>query len=167
MVSSRESSVSAEFERECVAFFAGVVGVLGVPPSVGQIYGLLFASPEPLSFTDILEVLNASKGSVSQGLNFLREVGAVRAVEKVGDRREYFEPELGLRRLMSGVVRERVAPLTETGAKRIGQLKQLAIVDDTAGKFYRSRVKQLETWRKQLRIALPLLNTLLGPGGRR
>jgi hypothetical protein len=65
MVSSRESSVSAEFERECVAFFAGVVGVLGVPPSVGQIYGLLFASPEPLSFTDILEVLNASKGSVS------------------------------------------------------------------------------------------------------
>ena len=66
--SAPPSSVSADgaFARECAQFFEETVRLFGVPPSVGQIYGLLYASPEPLSFTDIVERLEISKGSASQ-----------------------------------------------------------------------------------------------------
>jgi DNA-binding transcriptional regulator GbsR (MarR family) len=163
---SAQVPVNAAFARECVDFFAEVVQVLGVPPSVGQIYGLLYASPQPLSFSDIVERLEISKGSASQGLQVLRSLGAISTAGPVegGDgRREYFEPELSLRQLVSGVLRERVAPLAGAGGDRIARLRELAEREVEGSEFCLDRVKQLETWRRRLRTVLPVLSTLLGP----
>lgn len=66
------------FEAEVVAVFADLVVLLGLPKSMGEIYGLVFASAEPPSFGDIEQKLGLSKGSVSQGLRSLRELGAIR-----------------------------------------------------------------------------------------
>lgn len=163
---------SREFEAECVEFFAEVVQVGGVPPSVGQIYGLLFASVRPLSFSDIVERLKMSKGSASQGLQFLRSLGAVRLGDNAPSvdgmaltRRDYFEPELSLRKLISGVLHERVAPLAAKGTDRLVRLHELATRD--GGEFYSDRVRQLEIWRRRLRTVLPLLSVLLGPKSRK
>ena len=199
-------TVSEGFERECVSFFADVVGVLGVPRSLGQIYGLLFASPRPLSFTDIVGKLDISRGSASQGLKALRELGAIRSadsrngraeaeMEEVGDRssefggrrsevqaganselrtaisardgnrRELFEPELGLRNLVGGVLRTKVDPLVRDGVTRLKALRvQAQGAPDMSGrKFALDRVKQIEGWRRQLGLLLPLLKTILGP----
>lgn len=76
-VSSSSPSLSA-FEAEIVAVFADLVGLLGLPKSMGEIYGFVFASVEPPTFADIEQKLGLSKGSVSQGLRALRELGAVR-----------------------------------------------------------------------------------------
>ena len=77
---AKSSPVSAPipiaFEGECVAFFAEIVQLFGIPKSVGQIYGLLYASYQPLGFTSIVERLEISKGSASQGLHLLRTLGA-------------------------------------------------------------------------------------------
>lgn len=157
--------VAPAFEHECVAFFADVVQVFGVPRSVGQIYGLLFASPQPLSFTDIAERLDISRGSASQGLQALRALGAVRSAGSEGERRERFEPELGLRKLVSGVLREQVEAVVAGGGVQIRKLREQAgAAPDAAGReFSEKRVKQLETWRGQMRLLLPLLKTILGP----
>ena len=152
-----------EFTRECVEFFAEGVQVFGVPPSVGQIYGLLYASPEPLSFTDIVEQLKISKGSASQGLQLLRSLDAVTAITREDDRREYFEPELSLRKLMSGVLQEQVSSLAATGSSRVIRLRALAGQEKDAKAFCLDRVRQLETWQRRLKTVLPLLITLLGP----
>lgn len=66
------------FEAEIVAVFSDLVVLLGLPKSLGEIYGLVFASAEPTTFADIEHKLGLSKGSVSQGLRALRELGAVR-----------------------------------------------------------------------------------------
>ena len=174
------AALTPEFEAECVAFFVEAVQVFGVPPSVGQIYGLLYASPEPLSFSDIVERLEISKGSASQGLQFLRSVGAVRSVEEDppsavrppssetdAKRRDYYEPELSLRQLMSGVLHERVAPLAATAADRVTRLRELAERENGSKDFYLERVRQLETWRRRLKTVLPVLTTLLGPKKKR
>ena len=162
---STPGAVAPEFERECVEFFADVVQVFGVPRSVGQIYGLLFASPQPLSFTDIAERLDISRGSASQGLQALRALGAVRGASSDGERRERFEPELGLRKLVSGVLREQVESVVTEGGPRIRKLREhAAAAGDAAGKdFSEKRVKQIETWRRQMQLLLPLLKTILGP----
>lgn len=158
--------VSAEFERECVEFFVEVVQVIGVQRSVGQIYGLLFASPDPLSFTDIVARLELSKGSASQGLQFLRSLGAVQNVGTDGDRRERFKPELGLRRLVGGLLRDKIEPVMDRGGAQLRRLRDAAERSpDSAGvKFSLGRVKQLETWRRQMWLLLPVLKTILGKG---
>jgi len=150
------------FERECVALFSGFLHVLGVPNSVGAIYGLLFASPEPLCFADIVERLDMSKGSVSQGLAFLRQSGAVKVVEVAGDRREFFEPELGLRRLASGLIQEKIQPLAKETKDVVARLKRHAgSAQGGQTDFQLARIRQLETWHKQLGRVLPVVQTIL------
>ena len=150
------------FERECVALFSGFLHVLGVPNSVGAIYGLLFASPEPLCFADIVERLDMSKGSVSQGLAFLRQSGAVKVVEVAGDRREFFEPELGLRRLASGLIQEKIQPLAKETKDTVVRLRQHAgSVQGGHNDFQLERIRQLETWHKQPGRVLPVVQTIL------
>ncbi|TAG26183.1 MAG: hypothetical protein EAZ36_07665, partial [Verrucomicrobia bacterium] len=75
-----DAAVLTPFEAEIVAVFADLVTLLGLPKSMGEIYGLIFASPEPLAFAVIEQKLRLSKGSVSQGLRSLRELGAIQAV---------------------------------------------------------------------------------------
>lgn len=169
------------FAHGCVDFFEEAVRVVGLPPSVGQIYGLLYGSPKPLSFTDIVEQLRISKGSASQGLQFLRSLGAINIIGKgpnvlplipnldVVDapRREYFEPELSLRKLVGGVLKERVTPLAAAGAGRLARLRELAEEGGDQSDFFLDRIEQLRTWQRRLKTILPLVGVLLGPKARR
>jgi len=172
------SALSPAFEQECVQFFAEVVQAFGVPKSVGQIYGLLYASPEPLSFSAIMERLEISKGSVSQGLQLLRTLGAIHEApadspsgiangESPMPSRQVrgmaYAPELGLRKLISGVLHEQVTPLAAMSAARLPRLRALAEAAGAEGEFYLDRVEQLDTWSKRLKTVLPLLSALLGP----
>jgi DNA-binding transcriptional regulator GbsR (MarR family) len=170
--SPSELTANGEFEQECVSFFADAVQLFGIPKSVGQIYGALYASPVPLGFSDIVERLDISKGSASQGLQLLRSLGAINEAEPTGKSTENqrtvrYEPELSLRQLVSGVLRERVMPMATAGTDRLKRLRQLA--EQTPGKadFYLDRVKQLETWRRRLNTVLPVLSALLGPKKRK
>lgn len=149
--------------------FAEIVQVFGVAKSVGQIYGLLYCSERPLCFSDIVVRLQISKGSASQGLQFLRSLGAVNIstspsllADSDSNRRDYYEPEFSLRKLVSGVLQDRVAILTTKGSKRLNRLSKLADGND----FYFRRVRQLDTWRRRIRTVLPLLSALLGPKAR-
>lgn len=163
---SEGNGVECGFEAECIQFFEEIVQILGVPRSVGQIYGLLFASQEALSSSDILERLKISKGSVSQGLQLLRTLGAVHEVTTESDRRLRFVPELALRKLFVGVLREKVEPFVGEGSARLERLREHArkAGHGVDGKFPQSRVDQIEVWRRQVRLVLPLLKTFLGSG---
>jgi hypothetical protein len=176
-----EVAASPSFEQECVLFFEEIVQLFGVPKSVGQIYGVLYASPEHLSFSDIVERLDISKGSASQGLQLLRSLGAILEADSASlstsasnlnssgasvtprATRVVYAPELSLRQLVTGVLRERIAPMATMGTGRLKLLKALAEEAPANTKFYLGRVKQLETWRKRFTTVLPLLTVLLGP----
>ena len=56
----------------------------GLPRSVGEIYGLLYLSRNPMSAPEIGKALSISKGSVSTGTRQLLALGFIR---KVGCRR--------------------------------------------------------------------------------
>jgi HTH-type transcriptional regulator, glycine betaine synthesis regulator len=162
-----------DFQAECIELFAEVVYALGLPRSIGQIYGLLYASPAPLSFSDIVERLEISKGSASQGLQLLRSLGAVKPVSRSysltvrqsdgATARDYYEPELGLRRLLGGIIRGRIEPLVGQGRTRMKHLRVLAeaAADGAHKEFQLERVEQLETWRRQATLLLPVMKTLL------
>ncbi len=117
-------------EEEIITIFVKMAQTLGAPRSLGEIYGLLFATVQPLSFQDIHDRLDLSKGSISQGLRFLRTVGAIQSVSVPDDRREYFEPVVELRALVGGFLKERINPqLAEWGVRA----KALKIEDFNLG----------------------------------
>ncbi len=154
-------------EAEVIAIFVQMTQVLGVPRSLGEIYGLLFATPQPLVFQDIADRLRLSKGSVSQGLRFLRSVGAIKPVVVPGDRREFFEPVVELRALVSGFLRERLNPQLEEWGARAKALKvsDFSRPENAASGHLETisgRLDKLKTWQKRANTVLPMVGKLLG-----
>jgi DNA-binding transcriptional regulator GbsR (MarR family) len=151
-------------QQQVVDFFVDGVRVLGLPRSLGEIYGLLFITPDPLSLDDLVRVLGISKGSASQGLRTLRTLGAVREASGNGDRRTYYEPAVDLKRLVGGFIREQVRPHMESGKSKLQALSETANLtpDPAEREFVTDRIKRLEAWMKRGGQVLPVLQKLLG-----
>jgi HTH-type transcriptional regulator, glycine betaine synthesis regulator len=163
---SISSPTQKAFQTECVEQFAALAQVLGLPRSLGQIYGLLFASARPLSFTDIVEQLGVSKGSVSQGLNALREVGAIVPVAAQDRRREHFAPETELRNLIAGFLHGSIQPQLRAGVKRLERFKArhgaALAKEGEAGRLVLGRLGKLQKWYRRAGAVLPVISKFLG-----
>jgi DNA-binding transcriptional regulator GbsR (MarR family) len=77
--------------RSFVSHFGEMGSRWGINRTVGQIYALIYASPEALNADDIAEALEFSRSNVSMGLKELQAWRLVRLRHQPGDRREYFE----------------------------------------------------------------------------
>lgn len=162
---SASSPELTEFEREVIAIFVDMMQTLGLPKSYGEIYGLLYATPEPLGFGEIHERLSLSKGSVSGGLKALKEIGAVKVAPLGSDRRERYEPEIELRKLVLAYVRERIQPQLEATSARMDRLD--ALLNQTtpvsaARKTLQSRLGKLTKWRQKASGILPWVTRFIG-----
>lgn len=153
------------FDTAVVAFFVDAAGLLGVPKSVAAIYGIVFASPEPLSFADIEARLDISKGSISQGLRFLREIGAVKETSTATDRVELFTPELELRKLIARFISSRLQTQLTAGQKRLAAIaQQVPVSDPVHSELLLQRLKHLTGWHTKARALLPVARTFLKLG---
>ena len=157
------SPVLTPLESEAVELFVGFSQVIGLPKSIGQIYGLLYISHVPLSLDEIAARLEISKGSASQGLKFLRSTGAVQLAPVNGLRCDRYQAETGLRALASGFLKEQIEPHLTSGSTRLTRLKRLAASAPAPHREHVSqRVKQLESWHGRAAGLLPLLIRFLG-----
>ena len=162
---TRTSSVSlTTLQREVVDFFVDGVKVLGLPRSLGEIYGLLFISTAPLSIDDLVRDLEISKGSASQGLRMLRTLGAVREAAGNGDRRTYYEPAVDLKKLVGGFIREQVRPHLDSGKIKLRFIAETASLtaDPVDKEIFNDRIERLESWMKRGGQVLPMLQKILG-----
>jgi HTH-type transcriptional regulator, glycine betaine synthesis regulator len=151
-------------EAQVIQIFVDGGKVLGLPRSLGEIYGLLFISPQPLSLDDLVERLGISKGSASQGLRALKGLGAVREIDLENSRRSHFQADTELKRLVGGFIREQVRPHLESGQSKVGRLNEIAGDEPDAElrAFFQSRVERLDYWMGKARIVLPILQKVLG-----
>ena len=151
-------------ERQVLAVFVDGVRVLGLPRSIGEIYGLLFISPSALALDDLVQRLRISKGSASQGLRMLKNLGAVREANGGEDRRTYYEPAIELKRLVGGFIREQIRPHLDSGKTKIDLLAESArsLQDPVRRQFLSDRMERLDTWMTSSAKVLPFLQKLLG-----
>lgn len=158
------SSGLSQIERQVVTLFADGVKVAGLPRSLGEIYGLLFLTRDPLSLDDLVGRLQISKGSASQGLKFLRTLGAIQEVDGPDARRTYYQADIKLKKLVGGFIREQLRPHLDSGKERLRALEaEVNLEEDPAQRaFYDERVKKLERWLKQAKLVLPLIQRVLG-----
>lgn len=158
--SSGEGAALSPVEVDVIGLFVNAVKLLGMPKSVGEIYGLLFISPVPLPLDALVERLKISKGSASQGLKVLRAVGAVKQVYVGGDRRDHYAAETELKKLAAGFIREEIKPRLESGGERLQRLQSMMQAggqDD----FYQTRLAKLSQWHARSQEVMPLLTTML------
>jgi DNA-binding transcriptional regulator GbsR (MarR family) len=151
------------FERDVIEHFVEISRALGQPRSLAEIYGLLFISPSPLAMDDLIARLKISKGSASQGLRFLRDIGAVRAVELNGDRRVHYEAVAELRRLAGKFLGDQLAPRLAGNEQRLTRLAgRIAELPASHREHARARLTMLQSWHRNTRRILPLVIKLLG-----
>ena len=160
----RTSAVRLDpLQTEVIEFFVELSRLLGQPRSLAEIYGLLFISARPLAMDDLIERLQLSKGSASQGLKYLRNLGAVRMVYVAGDRRVHYEAVAELRNLVTRFLREHIVPHLDTGQARLDRIatmvKQLSA--EERGQV-NGRVKMLQSWERNVRRFLPVVVKMLG-----
>jgi len=149
---------NVEIEGMVLEFFADAVKVLGLPKSVGEIYGLLFISREPMSLDDLVQRLGISKGSGSQGLKMLRALGAVVEVDGVSGRKVFYEASLELKSLVGGFIREQVRPHLKSAKSKVEMMQEANAEGDP---FYAHRIQKLDAWRKRAALVLPILQKVL------
>ncbi len=155
----------AVFEASVIEFFVESAELLGVPKSLATIYGTCFASAEPLSFSDIQHRIGLSAGSISQGLKVLREVGALKVVHHEADRREFFQPDLELRKLADRWIAERLQRQLTAGNQRLKAMgKNVPSGRPASAKILRQRIKHVQNWHDKASSVLPILRGLLKLG---
>ena len=155
----------SELESEVIALFVRMADVLNLPRSVGEIYGVLFISSDPLCLDDCRVRLNISKGSTSQGLKILRSFGAIRSVYIPGDRKDYYVAEASLRKMASGFASEQIQPHVASGEERLQRIRDLLDQHDGEGKEeLAEKIDLLENWQRRAGKALPFILKLIGGG---
>ncbi len=156
--------VLSDWELGVVDLFVRGAQIVGISKSMGQIYGLLFCREGPLPMDEIVSLLSISKGSASQGLRTLRQLGAVTQTYRVGDRRDHYQAEVKLRKLVSGFLDEQVEPHLVSGADRLHHLRAVLPSQDedaAAHDFAHKRLNLLEAWHFKARKLLPLVQKFI------
>ena len=157
----RSETKENQLELESIDFFVRMMGILGMPRSVGEIYGLLYFSEEPLSMDQIVQKLGMSLGSASQGLKTLRSLKAVRTSYVAGERKDHYQAETEFRRLFSNFLKEEILPHMESASERIKRMETVLPPDQSEDEFYRVRIEKLKKLTRAGGRLLPALAGLL------
>ncbi len=146
-----------------------IMELWGFRRQLGRIWAVLFLSDRPLAAPDLCERLRISTGLLSMSLAELRRWGVVRSVEIPGDRKEHFEAETNVWKLVSRVLREREKRAVESALATFeGVLEDLraalADVDPAVKRAARFKAKRLERLADLSRAALNVLRLLVDSG---
>jgi DNA-binding transcriptional regulator GbsR (MarR family) len=154
------SDTRHRFESGMIDIFSELADLFGNPRSHGQIYGILFCSPDPLTMEEITGRIGISMGSVSLGLRALESLGAVE--RHTGSRFALYSAKLELKTLINGFIRNRLIPRLE---KSNATLQALASLLDHMphgeAKEAGFRLQRVTKWHTRATQFLPLAEKLL------
>jgi len=125
----------------------------GMNRLLGQIYMLLFMSPEPVSLQSIGEQLNVSKASASIACRQLESFGAVRKAWIIGDRKDYYEAETDLGSLLGKGVLDAVNKKINSARHQIERSLDFLEQSDTdkeVKQFVKDRLELAEKYRSRV-----------------
>ncbi len=153
--------MNRNLERAQDNFIEGIghlSSTLGFSKVMGQLYALLYLSDKPLSLDDMVKRLVISKGSASINIRELEEKGAVKRIWMKGSRRNFYEAETDLAK----IIRDRIALSTRWRMDEIRDIIQKSeeLIQNVKGdsnnseerrriKFYSQRLKEMKRLHKR------------------
>jgi DNA-binding transcriptional regulator GbsR (MarR family) len=141
----------------------------GFKRAMGRLWALLYLSAEPLSAAEVGERLSMSSGAVSMTVTELLKWGVIRRTWRPGQRRDYFEAETNIWKLVTRVFRERELQLIRDAAESFEAAEEL-LAKAAKGRskaelepidFVRRRIGLLRTLTT---IGEQIVSTIVGAG---
>lgn len=156
--------VAIEARLEVCQIIGRMMELWGFRKNLGRIWTLLYLSDEPVSAGEIGEHLSLSRGSTSMALQELLRWGVVRKSWKPGERKDFFEAEQNVVKMILRVLNERELPAINEAIHSLEDV--LRSLDEEGSKgadpvLYRRTgdlLRMTETGRG-------LFKNLLGPNG--
>ena len=139
--------------------------VLGLGRAIGQIYALVYFSPQPRSLSDMKESLGISRGSASMNVRQLEQWGAVRKVWIKGDRKDYYEANDWLGQIVRNILIDTIGRrLAQSGALFSHADTMLVDADHPDADFVRARIEHLQKFQVRVKKTWqnPLVKKLMG-----
>lgn len=131
----------------------------GINRTMAQIHALLMVSPDPLTQDEIMEELNISRGNVNMNIRELINWGLVDRVIVAGERKEYFEAEKDIWKVVRQIVKERKKRELEPMLQLLDKLE--AVEGDRRDKEVKAFVDTVSSIKKLGRHADKTLDTLI------
>jgi len=133
----------------------------GFKRPMGRMWTLLYLSPSPLGAAELGEQLKMSAGAVSMTLNELLKWGAVKKSWRPGERRDFYEAETSIGKLVQRVLRERELELVRQFGEALSNAElslPRATEAGASADFKRDRVHELQ---RLARLGETLLTALV------
>ena len=132
----------------------------GFKRPMGRMWTLLYLSPSPLGAAELGDQLKMSAGAVSMALSDLLKWGAVKKTWRPGERRDFYEAETSIGKLVQRVLRERELELVREFGEALGNAE--ASLPKGAARqgldFKRERIQEL---RRLSKLGESLLTALV------
>jgi len=137
----------------------------GLNNVMAQLYVILYFSHEPLSLDEMSERLKISKGSVSVNIRALERYGVVRRVWVKGTRKDFYEAEHDIAKVImdraKSMVERRlgsVAEMTALAGSFVEKSQQVSEEDQKAAQVFKERLQQLKDMQAKISMLVQLLN---------
>ena len=116
----------------------------GFNKSMGQIYGLLYLSMEPISLGEIAEQLGISKGNASLNIRAMVRWGLLQPSSKKGDRKDYYQAETDFWKIIRDILTGRDKKEIDRTLNAIAGIRDSVSATGKAGsserQFYQERL---------------------------
>lgn len=148
-------------EAEVVQYFVRLAQALGLPRSIGEIYGVAFCAREPISLDDVAAKLQISRGSASQGLRVLLKLGALTTPYVARERKTLYVIEPSLRKVVDNLLTQTVRPFLQDSDEQLRHIRALAKERGPETEaFIGQRLESLSTWSRLAQRLLPWITRL-------
>lgn len=98
---------TSQIKQSFVEGMSGISQFWGFPKGVGAIFGILYLSATPLSLDELVEQTGLSKGAISTNVRTLSRLGLIHPVNRLGDRKDYYQAETDFYKAIRAILRER------------------------------------------------------------
>jgi DNA-binding transcriptional regulator GbsR (MarR family) len=152
-----------------MSYIATMCDDFGLNRFVAQIYAVLYLSDKPLSLDEIAEKLGASKGNVSINIRELVKWGAVKNVWVKGSRKDFYEAELDIKKVISNKLKSSIQRRIASASSMIDEFNSIVqsgqdeMTDEEkhTAKIFSQRLKKIEDLKSLALSALNLADKLL------
>jgi len=165
---ARPAASLSRAELQAAEAVGSLMELWGFRRQLGRIWTVLFLSERPLAAPELCERLQISTGLLSMSLAELRRWGVVKSATVPGDRKEHFEAETHVWRLVRRVLAERERRAVEAALAAVeGALADLrGAIAESAGDprlraMARFRMERLEQLASLCRVGLTVLRALI------
>jgi DNA-binding transcriptional regulator GbsR (MarR family) len=154
-----------ESERIVSDSIGRLMELWGFKRNMGRVWTVLYLADRPLTAAELRDRLQLSSGAVSMTINELSRWGVVRKSWVQGDRRDFYEAEANVWKMISRVMRERelseIAQAIETFEDALLALDRRAEHEDSGSARMRVQRERIERLLELARMGRSMLDALI------